>query len=164
MRERTSSLEEELRAWLKGAGKVVVAGIGNGIRRDDFVGVKVAQDLVGKVSKNVHLIECETVPESFVDEIIEISPSHVLLVDAALLGLPPGTAHLYDVEEVVNSASISTHTLPLRVFCEYVFTLTGAKIALLLIEPKDTDFGEGMSEELEKAAYRIVKNLAGTLP
>ncbi|HQN75951.1 MAG TPA: hypothetical protein PLQ92_04305, partial [Methanomassiliicoccales archaeon] len=75
MRERTSSLEEELRAWLKGAGKVVVAGIGNGIRRDDFVGVKVAQDLAGKVSKNVHLIECETVPESFVDEIIEISPS-----------------------------------------------------------------------------------------
>lgn len=164
MRERTSSLEEELRAWLKGAGKVVVAGIGNGIRRDDFVGVKVAQDLAGKVSKNVHLIECETVPESFVDEIIEISPSHVLLVDAALLGLPPGTAHLYDVEEVVNSTSISTHTLPLRVFCEYVFTLTGAKIALLLIEPKYTDFGEGMSEELEKATYRIVKNLAGTLP
>lgn len=164
MRERTSSLEEELRAWLEGADKVVVAGIGNGIRRDDFVGVKVVQDLAGKVSRNVHLIECETVPESFVDEIIEIVPTHVLLVDAALLGLEPGTAHLYDVEEVVNSTSISTHTLPLRVFCEYVFTLTGAKIALLLIEPKDTDFGEGLTVELREATERVVKDLVESLP
>ncbi len=164
MRERTSSLEEELRAWLEGADKVVVAGIGNGIRRDDFIGVMVVQDLAGKVSRNVHLIECETVPESFVDEIIEIVPTHVLLVDAALLGLEPGTAHLYDVEEVVNSTSISTHTLPLRVFCEYVFTLTGAKIALLLIEPKDTDFGEGLTVELREATERVVKDLVESLP
>lgn len=164
MRERTSSLEEELRAWLEGAERTVVAGVGNGIRRDDFVGVKVVQDLAGKLSENVHLIECETVPESFVDEIIEIRPTHVLLVDAALLGLSPGAAHLYDVEEVVNSTSISTHTLPLRVFCEYVFTLTGAKIALLLIEPLETDFGEGLSPGLQKAAERVVRALSDALP
>ncbi|MHC1709368.1 MAG: hydrogenase 3 maturation endopeptidase HyCI [Methanomassiliicoccales archaeon] len=163
MQERTSSLDEELRAWLEGAGKLVVAGIGNGIRRDDFVGVKVVQDLAGKVSSNVHLIECETVPESFVDEIIEIAPTHVLLVDAAVLGLPSGTAHLYEVEDVVNSTSISTHTLPLRVFCEYVFTLTGARIALLLIEPLETDFGEGLSPELQKAADRVVGALVDVL-
>ena len=164
MRERTSSLEEELRAWLEGADKVVVAGIGNGIRRDDFVGVKVVQDLVGKVSRNVHLIECETVPESFVDEIIDVVPTHVLLVDAALLGLPPGTAHLYEVEEVVNSTSISTHTLPLRVFCEYVFRLTGAKISLILIEPLETDFGEGLSSELQTAVERVSRVLEELLP
>ena len=161
---RTGDLEHDLRVWLEGAGKVVVAGIRNGIRRDDFAGVKVAQDLVGRVSGNVHLIECETVPESFVDEIIEIRPTHVLLVDAALLGLSPGAAHLYDVEEVVNSTSISTHTLPLRVFCEYVFTLTGAKIALLLIEPLETDFGEGLSLELKGAAERVVMALSDVLP
>jgi hydrogenase 3 maturation protease len=164
VRERTSSLEEELRAWLEGADKVVVAGIGNGIRRDDFVGVKVVQDLAGKVSRNVHLIECETVPESFVDEIIDVVPTHVLLVDAALLGLPPGTAHLYEVEEVVNSTSISTHTLPLRVFCEYVFRLTGAKISLILIEPLETDFGEGLSSELQTAVERVSRVLEELLP
>lgn len=164
MRERTSSLEEELRAWLEDADKVVVAGMGNGIRRDDFVGVKVVQDLAGKVSRNVHLIECETVPESFVDQIIDVRPTHVLLIDAALLGLAPGAAHLYEVEEVVNSTSISTHTLPLRVFCEYVFTLTGARIALLLIEPLETDFGEGLSPQLQKAAERAVRALSDALP
>jgi len=164
VRDHTISLEDELRVWLKDANKVVVAGIGNGIRRDDFVGVKVVQDLVGKVSENVHLIECETVPESFVDEIIEVAPSHVLLIDAALLGLVPGSAHLYDVEEVISSTSISTHTLPLRVFCEYVSTLTGAKIALLLIEPLETDFGEGLSPELQGAAKNVIEILSNILP
>lgn len=143
---------------------MVVAGIGNGIRRDDFAGVKVAQDLVGRVSGNVHLIECETVPESFVDEIIEVRPTHVLLVDAALLGLPPGTAGLYDAEDVMHTAGISTHTLPLRVFCEYVFALTGAKIALLLIEPRDTDFGEGLSPPVSEAVAEVVDTLVKRLP
>ncbi len=164
MREHVLTLEEELSSWLSDAKKVAVAGIGNPIRRDDHVGVRVVEGLQGKVSENVHLIECETVPESFVDEIIDVLPTHVLLVDAAVLGLPPGAAHLYDVDEVVNRTSISTHTLPLRVFCEYVFTLTGAKIALLLIEPLETDFGEGLSPELQRAAERVAGALLEVLP
>ena len=119
--------------------------------------------LQGKVSPTVTLIECETVPESFVDEIVEIRPTHVLLVDAALMGLGPGEAHLYEAEEVMNVPSISTHTLPLRVFCEYVKRLTGAKIALVLIEPKNVDFGEGLSNELEAAANRVEAAILNSL-
>lgn len=164
MKEHSRELEDELHTWLKGAKSVVVAGIGNAIRRDDYVGVKIVEDLRGKVSDDVHLIECETVPESFVDEIIGIRPSHVLLVDAALLGQRPGTAHLYEAEEVMNVPSISTHTMPLRVFCDYVTELTGASIALILIEPKDTEFGEGLTPELEDAVKRIEKDLINGLP
>lgn len=158
------SVEEELRSWLKNARSVVVAGIGNAIRSDDFVGVRVVMGLQGKVSPAVTLIECETVPESFVDEIVQIKPSHVLLVDAALLGLGPGEAHLYEAEEVINVPSISTHTLPLRVFCEYVKRLTGAKIALVLIEPKNVDFGEGLSEEVEAGANMVEAAIKSSLP
>jgi hydrogenase 3 maturation protease len=104
------------------------------------------------------------VPESFVDEIVAIRPSHVVLIDAALLGLRPGTVHLYEAEEVMNVPTISTHTLPLRVFCEYVRGLTGAKIALLLIEPKNVDFGEGLTPEIEDAAARVRVSLQKNLP
>ncbi|MBN1109435.1 MAG: hydrogenase 3 maturation endopeptidase HyCI [Methanomassiliicoccales archaeon] len=164
MREHERKMEEELRTWLEGATSVVVAGIGNLIRSDDQVGVRVVEGLHGHVSDAVRLIECETVPESFVDQIIEIGPTHVLMVDAALLGLRPGEAHLYEAEEVLDVPSISTHTLPLRVFCDYVRQLTGADIALLLIEPKDTDFGEGMTPEVKEAAARVHAALLGTLP
>jgi hydrogenase 3 maturation protease len=164
LNQHTQEMKEELRDWLNGATSVVVAGIGNSIRSDDYVGVRIVEDLQDKVSGSVHLIECETVPESFVDEIVAISPSHVLLVDAALLGLEPGTAHLYEAEEVVNVPSISTHTLPLRVFCDYVSTLTGARIALLLIEPKNVDFGEGLTPEVEAAAVRVERAILDNLP
>jgi hydrogenase 3 maturation protease len=162
--EHRSDIEDELRTWLKEATSVVVAGIGNAIRSDDHVGVRIVTDLQGNVSDSVRLIECETVPESFVDEIVEIKPSHVLLIDAAMLGLRPGTAHLYDAEEVTNVPTISTHTLPLRVFCEYVRKLTGARIALLLIEPKNVDFGEGLTQEVDAAAARVETALRDSLP
>jgi hydrogenase 3 maturation protease len=157
-------VEKELGDWLAGAKFVVIAGIGNAIRFDDFVGVKIIQDLQGKVSGKVHLIECETVPESFMDEIVELKPSHVLLIDAAVLGLAPGGVRLYDAEKVTNIPSISTHTLPIRVFCDYITQLTHAKIALLLIEPKNVDFGEGLTPEVASSAERIVKTLLSVLP
>jgi len=163
MNEHSSTIEEELSAWLEGAVSVVVAGIGNSIRKDDNIGVKIVEDLRGKVPGTVHLIECETAPESFVDEIVEKRPSHVLLIDAAILGLAPGESHLYDPEEVMGVPNISTHALPLRVFCDYVRELTGAKIALVLIEPKETGFGEGLSEELEKAEVSVANALLRSL-
>ncbi|MCW4010687.1 MAG: hydrogenase 3 maturation endopeptidase HyCI [Candidatus Bathyarchaeota archaeon] len=164
MGETQFGFEEELKNWLSGAKTVVVAGIGNDIRMDDFVGVKIVQDLQGKVSSKVHLIECETVPESFMDEIVELKPSHVLLVDAALLGLNPGEIRLYDSAKVVNMPTISTHMLPLRMFCDYITQMAQAKLTLLLVEPKETDFGEGLSDVVAESAGRIVDFLLKTLP
>jgi hydrogenase 3 maturation protease len=126
---------------------------------DDFVGVKIVQDLQGKVPKNVHLIECETVPESFMDEIVQLKPSHVLLIDAAVMELKPGEVRLFDAEKVTSFPAISTHMLPLRVFCEYITQLAGAKIALLLIEPGNTAFGEGLTPEVQEAAEKITETL-----
>ena len=137
----------------------MVAGIGNPIRMDDFVGVKIVQDLQGKLPKNVCLIECETVPESFMDEIVELKPSHVLLIDAAVMGLTPGEVRLYDAGKVSNIPAISTHTLPIRIFCDYITQLTNAKIALLLIEPGKTEFGEGLTPEVDGAAKKLTSML-----
>ncbi len=156
--------EKKLKEWLSNALRVVVAGIGNSIRMDDFIGVKVVRDLQGRVSKNVLLIECETVPESFLQQIADFKPSHVLIVDAAVMGLRPGEYRFVKSEHLRVFPAISTHTLPLRVFCDYLAETVGAKVALLLIEPKNVDFGEGLSEEVEAAGHRIADFLAEILP
>jgi len=161
---KESSFEKKLEDWLSGAERVVVVGIGNPIRMDDFVGVKVVRDLQGKVSEKVYLIECETVPESYIQQIIDFKPSHVLLVDAAVMGLEPGECRLVKPEHLKVFPAISTHMLPLRVFCEYLANTTEAQIALLLVEPKDTDFGEGLSQEVETAEHKIVNLLLTVLP
>jgi hydrogenase 3 maturation protease len=152
-------IEKELRTWLRGAERVVVVGIGNPIRMDDFVGVKIVRDLERKVSDRVMLIEAETVPENHTQQIIDFKPSHILLIDAAILELKPGESRLINPNQLTDFPAFSTHMLPLRIFCEYVAETTEAKIALLLIEPKNTDFGEGLTQKVITSVTNIVSTL-----
>jgi len=164
MVRRRYDVQKELKAWLSDAKRVVVAGIGNPIRMDDFVGVKIVQDLRGNVSEKVYLIECETIPESFIQPIIDFNPTHILLVDAAVLGLEPGNSRLVKPQRLTMFPAFSTHALPLRIFCEYLARTTKTKIALLLIEPKKADFGEGLTPEIRVAAQEISDTLLKVLP
>ena len=164
MSSRRYDVRKELRNWFSGTKRVVVAGVGNPIRMDDFVGVKIVRDLQGKVSKRVLLIECETVPESFVQQIVDFKPTHVLLIDAAVLGLKPGEARLVDPDGLVDFPAVSTHMLPLRIFCDYVENMSKANIRLLLIQPGKADFGEGLTSEVETSAKRLVRLLLKLLP
>jgi Ni,Fe-hydrogenase maturation factor len=50
------------------------------------------------------------------------------------------------------------------VFCDYISQLTKTKIALLLIEPKNVEFGEGLTPEVASSAERVVKTLLSVLP
>lgn len=162
--QRDKMTEQTLKKWFSGAKKVVLAGIGNPLRKDDFVGVKVVKDLENKVSRNVFLIECETVPESFIQQIIDFNPTHILLIDAAVLGLKPGSLKLINPKQLEMIPAFSTHMLPLRIFCEYLSKMTNAKIALLLVEPRATEFGEGLTHEVETSADDIVNALLEVLP
>ncbi len=129
-------VKAELEKWFVGAEKTVIAGIGNPIRQDDYVGLKIVENLHGKVPTNVCLLECETVPESYLLDIEQFKPTHALLIDAAFLGLRPGEASLFETEKILYYPAITTDLLPLKIFCEYIKQATGAKIGLLLIEPK----------------------------
>lgn len=159
-----NNIRKKLEQWFAGSDKVVIAGIGNPIRKDDFVGVKIVQDLQGTVSDKVSLLQCETVPESYMHEIVEINPTHVLLIDAAILGLNPGEMRLVFPEQLADFPAITTHVLPMRIFCEYVTKMTKAKIALLLVEPENTEFGEGLTLTAKAVAEKVVVVLRKLLP
>jgi len=162
--EQTTDIESSLKLWLSGAEKVVVAGIGNPFRRDDFVGVETVRQLKNRVSEHVFLIEAETVPESFMQQITDFKPTHILLVDAAIINKEAGTPQLVDTKQLLRKTSISTHTLPLRIFCDYLTKTTGAKIALLVIQPRDTSFGEGRTPKLKQTAKNLATTLQKLLP
>ena len=157
-------IEDKLGTWLSDAKRVVIAGIGNPLRKDDFVGVKIVRSLQGRVSKSVYLIECETVPESFIEQIAEFNPTHILLIDAALLDDKPGVSKLVGSDQLANRPAVSTHALPLQIFCEYLRKTTGAKIAMLAIQPKDASFGEGLTTEVEKTSTELTGLLSRILP
>ena len=156
-------LETDLREWLKDAKRLVVVGVGNPIREDDNVGLTILQGLQGKLSGEVLLLECEMVPEGYLLDIEEFKPTHVLLVDSAVLGREPGDADLVKVTEVAAFSAVSSHMLPLRLFCEYVEKSTGAKIRLMLVEPKSMGFGERLTPELQMASAQITELLLKVL-
>jgi hydrogenase 3 maturation protease len=147
-------IEHELRDWLKGAHRIVIIGIGNPFRRDDHIGMEIVKLLNRAALSNVRLIEAGQVPESYLDLVEDFHPSHVLMIDAAEMGLQPGSAKLVSSDEIVGF-SLSTHTLPLSVLSEYVAKRTGARIVLLAIQPKLLDFGEGLSQELSGLVQRF---------
>lgn len=161
---KKNDIEVDLKNWLLNGQRVVIAGIGNPLRKDDFVGVEIVRNLQNKVSQFVYLIECETVPESFIEPIIEFKPTHILIIDAALLNLKPGSSKLIEPDQMIKHHAISTHALPLRIFCEYLAETTGAEIALLVIQPKDARFGEGLTTELRKTAVKFTNLLSRILP
>jgi hydrogenase 3 maturation protease len=162
--EQAVDIESSLKEWLSDAERVVVAGVGNPFRRDDFVGVEIARNLKGRVSESVFLIEAETVPESFMEPITKFKPTHILLIDAGIMNQKPGTAKLADPTQLMRKTSISTHTLPLRIFCDYLTEATAAKIALLIIQPQDASFGEGLTPKLRETATNLTKLLQNILP
>ena len=149
-----SAITEELALWLRGASRIVIMGIGNPLRRDDFVGMAVIKQLAPAALPNVRLIETGEVPENYLDAVVRVRPSHVLLIDAGEFEAPPGSVRLVSPTKVAG-LSLSTHALPLSLVSEYLEKRTKATIALLTIQPKVLDFGEGLSEELSRVVKEV---------
>ena len=152
------TLTAQITGWLKNCKILVVLGIGNPMRGDDAVGIEIVKLLKGKVPKNVKLLECQTVPENFIGELKRFNPSHVLMIDAAHFEANPGEARLIPPEKI-SGVTISTHAIPLYVLAGILQETVNAKVLLLGVQPKTTEFGAEMTEELREAAENIAKAL-----
>lgn len=154
---------EGLREWLSKAERLAIIGVGNPLLMDDSVGIRAVQDLRGNIPRDVLLIECETTPENYLEEIAFFRPTHVLLIDAAMLNLKPGEMALFEPEKLRINSTISTHFIPLRIFCEYIERVVGAEVKLLLIQPKRVDFGEELTAKVLSSKEKIVRFLLSAL-
>ena len=147
-------IRSELAKWLSGARKLVIMGIGNPMRHDDALGLELVRALRGRVPDQVVLLECGPVPENFLGHVIRAGPTHVLMVDAALIRGEPGQARLIGPEEAKGTA-ISTHKLPPRLLADLIRRFTGAEVAILAVRPSDVGFGEGLSPGVQEAIARL---------
>lgn len=146
----------ELRATLTGWSYLAIVGVGSEIRNDDGVGIAVVNRLK-EVIKNPK-VDCligGTVPENLTGVLRRLKPSHILLIDAASTGQPPGTITLIDPATVAGSG-FSTHSLSLKEMSAYLQHEIGAKVYVLGIEPKDLNFGEELSPEGRQAVAAAV--------
>mgnify|MGYP005831077657 CR=1 FL=1 len=147
--------EKQFTERLGDAKKLLILGVGNDIRQDDGVGPKIIRDLQGKVSGKVKLVDAGTVPESFTGVIKSFKPTHILIIDAAGMGTPPGYMKFIEKDQILG-VSFSTHQMPLSLLIEYLESEMDSKIYLLGIQPASNEFGGNLTSEVKKAKERIV--------
>lgn len=153
------ALEQGLRDYLgEGERRIVLVGVGNPMRGDDGVGVRIIERLEAMGLDGVMLLNAETAPEAFIGKVESHEPTHVLLLDAANFGGLPGEARLIDSEHIGGQA-VSTHSLPLNIFVGYVEKSLGVTVLLLGVQPKTVTFGEEMTPELVEASKEIANTL-----
>jgi len=138
----------ELKKLLK--GNVVILGVGNELRGDDGVGVHIASRV-----KRRNFINAGVAPENFVGKIKRMKPERIVIFDALDFGGKPGEVKIVDARKT-EGLKISTHSLPLSFFCK-LFEDIG--IYLVGIQPKNNEFGKGMSNEVVERAEKLVELL-----
>ena len=128
--------EDSLSMILKGVRRLLVLGIGNEFQGDDGVGVALARRLRKRwrSSKDSRAMDVGLNPENAIAVVRRYGPTHVLLVDAADMGLPPGSIRIVERGRV-SGLNISTHGISLSLIADYLEREIGAKITLIGIQP-----------------------------
>lgn len=144
--------------------KELILGIGNRLRGDDGIGVHVVERIneylkkVDQKSKQVKstgtkreiiAINCGTAPENYTSSVREHVPDRLILVDAAEMGLSPGSYRII-LPEKIGVMCISTHNMPLSLFASYVSDFCRG-IVLIGIQPASMDFGAALSSVVRRS-------------
>jgi hydrogenase 3 maturation protease len=158
------SFDVQLNDFLQDFRKLIVLGVGNELKSDDGVGPFIIKKLIAEnIEKdNLLFINAETVPENFTGKIRKEKPTHVIIVDACLMGGKPGDIKIVDKDDFVN-IGISTHSMSLSYFVKYLEKDSDFKIIFVGIEPETMDWGETPTESVEKTAFEFIELLKGII-
>lgn len=138
-------------------------GVGNELRGDDAIGVKVADNLKEELdSSRILVINAGPAPEGFTSKITEFNPTHLIIIDAVDSGSEPGTTTQIDLDEIDDQA-ISTHKLPLSMLVDFLNEQINLEIIFIGVQPKQVRMGSEMTEEIEESIEELTNSLIETL-
>ncbi len=138
----------------------IVLGIGNRLGGDDAAGTCVVDILNQRCHRakdplpnEIIAIDAGTAPESYTSIIRKQRPDLLILIDAADMGLPPGSLRIIAPEKI-NILSFSTHGIPIPMFVSYVKKYCG-KILVIGVQPEQTETGKGVSKLVHKSVKKL---------
>lgn len=143
-------------------------GIGNPARRDDGVGVWVAQRLATRLGDGADVRVLGDDGFALLEALADAEA--VILIDAVQSGAAPGTLHRFDAAAQALPPTLlrcSTHALGVAEAVELARALgqLPARLAVYGIEGADFGIGEGLSPAVSAAAAALVEELAsGSVP
>ena len=136
-----------------------IVGVGNPLRGDDGFGPELANQLMDEVPCKV--VDAGDVPEDYLEQVIALKPTKVLIADAVAFGGKPGDVVLLDPENLGKKISMSTHKLSLMMFIRYLRErLPRADVKILGVQPRHIDLGKGLSTPVRASIERLVDIIA----
>jgi len=159
------------------AARLSIIGLGNPDKRDDGVGVRLAEDLREELEsgawrpadRDVDVVSAAT--DSLLAAAHAADGRWVILVDAAHMGLAPGEFRVFardDAEVCPRAEGLSTHDVDLAQILRLVDTLgAGKRVRIMGIEAEDLGDGRGLSSLLEDRLPEMrarIKEEVGLLP
>ena len=141
--------------------QIILIGVGNPIRGDDLVGVKIARELKSKLKiKKFKILIVEDRVDLIPSFLRGLNPGLILIFDAADFGGKPGEIKIMSPAEF-SGKTISTHELPLDLMLR--LAEVSAPAYVVGIQISNLRIGETMNSLVEKAAEEIVEFLLNIL-
>jgi hydrogenase 3 maturation protease len=129
-------------------GKVVILGIGNTLKNDDGVGSILANRIKDKLPYLVY--DSGAAPENYLGKIIKDKPDNIIIIDAVDFGGKPGEFRIVEGEDIKTVNLFSTHNASISLTINYLQSNLKVDIIILIIQPKNINFGDKLSPEIAK--------------
>lgn len=135
---------------------LMVWGLGNPLQGDDRAGIEVVLRLQAEARPKITAINCETTPGNFIPLVRRENPHTLVLVDAADMGLPPGSVRLIPAERV-SETCFTSHDFSLDLMLRGVIGRT--RLILVGIQPARV----ALTLELSPPVCRAVEDVVSAL-
>lgn len=160
------NLVEVLRSRLANAKKVLVVGLGNEFRGDDGLGIYVARKLrkLLRGLNNVKVVIADSGLENVTHVILRYRPTHIVIIDAAYVeGGEPGTIYLFNVDELSDIRSLSTHYIPPKLVIDYIRSYINVDVVVIGVQIKEVGLGSRLSDEVLEASNDLIHALKSSI-
>ncbi len=134
--------------------KTVVIGVGNELKADDGIGLRVAKQLQedGLQGPDTLVIPAD-VPENWIQPIIKFRPELLVLIDTADFSGKSGEIRAIRDDEI-SKIFTNTHSIPLVLLLEAIKKKVKTRTVFIGIQPKTTQFGKPMSPQVREAGRK----------
>jgi hydrogenase maturation protease len=157
----TSTMGEEKKPPLVTSRKgprILIAGLGNLLLRDDGVGVHAVHELQKAPPPGVRVVEVGTAVLDALHLFEEAD--RVLAIDAMQAGGSAGTLYSLRVSDMEDrSPKASLHELSLLAALRFLASGKRATIAILGVEPAIIDYGLDLSPEVRSAVPALIQSV-----
>ena len=142
----------DLKDLLDRANRLLFIGVGNVLKSDDGVGVRISRQIIER--PGILSLTVEVSIENYIGKINSLEPDEIVLIDCMELGKLPGSYRLLALSEV-EDITFNTHNISLgRLgdFFKYPSYVLG-------IQPSSIEFGDTLSPPVENAVRQIVQEI-----